>query len=76
MSPEDIDRSILPSTVLGNTEFPPRPLDALATLVRDAEAQIGVTATVGIGIPGVISPATGRVKNANSIALNNSCTVT
>ena len=45
-------------------------LDALATLVRDAEAQIGVTATVGIGIPGVISPATGRVKNANSIALN------
>ena len=26
--------------------------------------------TVGIGIPGVISPATGLVKNANSIALN------
>ncbi len=35
-----------------------------------AEAQLGVTATVGIGIPGVISPATGLVKNANSIALN------
>ena len=29
-----------------------------------------MTATVGIGIPGVISPATGLVKNANSIALN------
>jgi fructokinase len=29
-----------------------------------------VTASVGIGIPGVISPATGLVKNANSIALN------
>ena len=45
-------------------------LDALATLVRDAEAHLKIAATVGIGIPGVISPATGRVKNANSIALN------
>ncbi len=43
---------------------------ALTDLVRTAEARIGVTATVGIGIPGVISPATGVVKNANSIALN------
>jgi fructokinase len=32
--------------------------------------ELGVRATVGIGIPGVISPATGLVKNANSIALN------
>ena len=48
-------------------------LDALTALVRDAEAQLGVTATVGIGIPGVISPATGLVKNANSIALNGHC---
>jgi fructokinase len=45
-------------------------LEAIATLVRDAEARLGVSATVGIGIPGVISPATGLVKNANSIALN------
>ncbi len=45
-------------------------LEAIAALVRDAESQLGVTATVGIGIPGVISPATGLVKNANSIALN------
>ncbi len=45
-------------------------LEAIAGLVRDAEAPLGVTATVGIGIPGVISPATGLVKNANSIALN------
>ena len=45
-------------------------LNALVTLIRDAEAQLKITATVGIGIPGVISPATGRVKNANSIALN------
>jgi fructokinase len=45
-------------------------LDAIAALVRDAESRLGVTATVGIGIPGVISPVTGLVKNANSIALN------
>ena len=45
-------------------------LSAIATLVRTAETRAGVTATVGIGIPGVISPATGRVKNSNSIALN------
>jgi fructokinase len=45
-------------------------LSGIAALVRAAEARIGVTASVGIGIPGVISPATGLVKNANSIALN------
>ncbi|MGH7153082.1 MAG: ROK family protein, partial [Acetobacteraceae bacterium] len=45
-------------------------LDGIAGLVRDAEAKLGETATVGIGIPGTISPATGLVKNANSIALN------
>ena len=48
----------------------PDTLDAIAALVRESEAQLGVTATVGIGIPGVISPATGLVKDANSIALN------
>ena len=45
-------------------------LAGIAALVRAAESRIGVTASVGIGIPGVISPATGLVKNANSIALN------
>jgi fructokinase len=48
----------------------PACVDAIAGLVRNAEADLGVTATVGIGIPGVISPATGKVKNANSIVLN------
>ncbi|HEY8287997.1 MAG TPA: ROK family protein [Acetobacteraceae bacterium] len=45
-------------------------LDAITGLVRDAETKLAATATVGIGIPGVISPATGLVKNASSIALN------
>ena len=43
---------------------------ALAGLVGDTEAHLGDAGSVGICIPGVISPATGLVKNANSIALN------
>ena len=43
---------------------------AIAGLVRSVEAELGGNGRVGIGIPGVISPATGLVKNANSIALN------
>lgn len=43
---------------------------AIAELVRETEAKLGGRGSVGIGIPGVISPATGLVKNANSIALN------
>jgi fructokinase len=45
-------------------------LGAIAGLVRGVEAQLGGRGSVGVGIPGVISPATGLVKNANSIALN------
>jgi len=45
-------------------------LDAIAALVEAAEAELGAQASVGIGIPGVISPATGVVKNANSTLLN------
>jgi fructokinase len=45
-------------------------LSAIASLVREIEAVIGQQATVGIGMPGAISPATGLVKNANSTWLN------
>jgi fructokinase len=48
----------------------PATVEAIAALVRATEAKLGAGATVGIGIPGVISPATGLVKNANSTALN------
>ncbi len=43
-----------------------RTLDAVAELVRGLEAEIGREGTVGVGIPGTVSPATGLVKNANS----------
>ena len=39
---------------------------ALASLVAAAEAAVGVGCTVGVGIPGIPSRATGLVKNANS----------
>tara|TARA_R110002072_G_scaffold65657_4_gene162062 strand:- start:363 stop:1280 length:918 start_codon:yes stop_codon:yes gene_type:complete len=41
-------------------------LDALVALVKDLENQSGCRASVGLGIPGSLSPATGLVKNANS----------
>jgi fructokinase len=45
-------------------------LSAIAGLIREIEATIGCHATVGIGMPGALSPATGLVKNANSTWLN------
>jgi fructokinase len=41
-------------------------LEAMAGLVRDLEAETGHRGTVGVGMPGALSPATGLVKNANS----------
>ena len=41
-------------------------LEAIGSLVAAADEATGVAGTVGIGIPGAISPASGRVKNANS----------
>jgi fructokinase len=43
---------------------------AAASLVCEIETALGQTGTVGIGIPGAISQATGLVKNANSVWLN------
>ena len=45
-------------------------LEAIAMAVSAVEAEAGGRGPVGIGIPGAISPATGLVKNANSIWLN------
>jgi fructokinase len=47
-------------------------LEALRGLVvvAAAEAALGARATIGIGTPGAISPATGLLKNSNSTWLN------
>nr|WP_197526051.1 ROK family protein [Gemmatimonas aurantiaca] len=39
---------------------------AITALVHQLEAHVGARGTVGLGIPGVIVPETGLVKNANS----------
>lgn len=45
-------------------------LDAIAALVRGAEAELGARASVGVCHPGALSPETGLLKNANATALN------
>jgi len=45
-------------------------LEAMRELVLGVEADLETRGTVGVGHPGAISPATGRIKNANSVWLN------
>jgi len=53
---------------------PANDYDAIVAGIRDlvlgVERETGVRGTVGVGIPGTLSPATGVVKNANSTCLN------
>jgi fructokinase len=44
-------------------------VEAIRGLVADIERAAGARGTVGVGIPGALSPATGLVKNANSVWL-------
>ena len=45
-------------------------LHAIAELVYAVEKELGRTGTIGIGTPGAISRATGRLKNSNSVCMN------
>jgi fructokinase len=46
-------------------------IETVVTLVAEAEREAGVVgASVGVGMPGSISPLTGRVRNSNSVWLN------
>jgi fructokinase len=44
-------------------------LDAIGSAVAVVEQRVGTRGTVGVGIPGTLSAATGLVKNANSVWL-------
>lgn len=48
----------------------PATLETIRNLVLSAEVKLGTRGTVGLAMPGAISPATGLVKNANSTWLN------
>jgi fructokinase len=39
-------------------------------VVEELESELGVTATVGVGTPGAVSPASGLLKNSNTECLN------
>jgi fructokinase len=45
-------------------------VQAIAGLVVALEDELGISGTVGIGVPGSISPTTGLIRNANSTCLN------
>ena len=45
-------------------------IDIIRLLVADAEAATGLAGTVGVGMPGTLSPVTGLIKNANSTWIN------
>ncbi len=47
----------------------PATVAAIANLVLTLEKELGQRGTVGIGTPGAVSPATGRIKNSNSVWL-------
>lgn len=44
-------------------------LNAMCALVNNAKAHTQNHLSIGIGIPGALSPSTGKVKNANSVCL-------
>ena len=45
-------------------------LDAIQSLIEIAENDLGFDCPVGVGIPGSVSNKTGKVRNANSVWLN------
>jgi fructokinase len=45
-------------------------IEAIVSIVTRLEHETGTHGSVGLGIPGAVSPETGRVKNANSTWLN------
>lgn len=49
----------------------PAILNCIKDLVTNAESSLSQTATVGIGTPGSLSPATGFLRGSNSTCLNN-----
>ncbi|MGA7748601.1 MAG: ROK family protein [Gallionella sp.] len=72
---DDSGRELLRRRVAAPKNNYDETLQAIAALVRDAEAELGQRgsagfSTLGIGTPGALSRATGRLKNSNSVALN------
>jgi len=58
------------ATIRRRTETPKHQyaatIDTIVGLVRDIEHETGKSGTVGVGVPGALSPGSGTLKNANS----------
>jgi len=48
----------------------PATLNAIKALVDEIESSLDMLGTVGVGTPGAISPASGLLKNSNSVCMN------
>ena len=67
---DDDGRELLRKRVTTPAGDYPATLAAVAGLVQGIEQQTGWEGTVGVGTPGAVSRATGRLKNSNSVCLN------
>ena len=45
-------------------------LQTIVALIEDVEQATGQTGSIGIGTPGALSPASGLLRNSNSVCLN------
>jgi len=45
-------------------------LHSIKDIIEITEEKLSLTGTIGIGMPGAISPATGLIKNSNTVCLN------
>jgi len=63
---DDNGRELVRKRIATPRDDYPANLAAIRGLVDQLESEAGLGGTVGIGIPGAISPASGLVKNANS----------
>jgi len=54
-------------TPVGNYE---KILSSIVNLITLLESNIGRQVTIGIGTPGAISPASGLLRNSNSVCMN------
>jgi len=66
---DDTGKELLRHRVPTPGESYPDTVERIGELVEEAETQLGMNGSVGVGMPGTISPATGLMKNANSTNL-------
>ncbi|MCP4389899.1 MAG: ROK family protein [Gammaproteobacteria bacterium] len=65
-SGESVYRQRVPTPAQSYDEI----LTMIVELVRQAETQLGQRASVGIGIPGALSPGSGLLRNSNTVCMN------